>query len=679
MCAKRLPLCQHRYRRERFQHVRIDIDSRESNLLRPMKKSRILLVFLFLSAFLATLLIGILSLSSPIGRLKGFSEFPIQITDYNLNDLGIVDANQDGNLDLYTTNHSAQQSLLIGNGQGKFTNEFADKGLSQDREFDYLENSNITPEIETPGLYIYRKEGLLHLTVSENSSLEVFSGEVSLFSDVEVKEQTLSEVSVSSKPSSNGGSDSTVEFSIQPGGHLALKGFVEIPHRFRLDPQVPLDSVYIGREASSPDFMTFDLMWRDRHSMAWADITQDGQLDVFVGRGGIKGKMHEIPEDFYDELFIQRGSTFADRGEEANLNKANCPGRQAAWIDYDQDNLLDIYHACGRSASDAADYPNQLFHQTSPGVFVEVAEDVGLALPRNSEFLWLDADQDGDQDLIVAYDKNLELLINDGEQFEASLLGNLADTRTKKFSPIDYDLDGDLDVYVSGKKQNFLLVKEDGGYTMISPSEVGLPNEGLCGSWVDYNNDGLTDFYALPNGLYEQTADHQFKSTGLLKRSAEIIGGSSSPLWGWNRTKLRDARCSWFDFDNDGARDLVVASENVPSFRERLINRITEVEWKTALIHNEFPEKRHWLEINLQGESTNPQAIGAIVKVTAADQTQMQQIGSSEGAYFSQGHYRLYFGLGKSSVADKVEVLWPDAQKTTLTKVDADQRLTISA
>lgn len=646
-----------------------------------MNKKQIHFLPLVIGGFLIVILGNILIGSVFLSNERHFSELPISIADYDLNDLGVADINLDQNLDIFTTNHSAQQSLLIGDGKGNFSDMLSKWGLSQDRRFPALENSNLAPAQTSPGLYIYRQNNLLYLVANKLS--KPVAGKLELSSTMTISSKSTADIKIKSDKLASGGTHSQIDFSLQPQGSVVLEGFTEIPHRFQLDPSIPLEQVYLGRQALNPDFHQFTLLWRDRHSMAWNDFTQDGQLDVFIGRGGIKGKMHELPEQFSEELLSQKGVGFVDQIEQSGMMKNNCPGRQAAWVDYNQDGWLDLYHACGRGASDKTVYPNQLFQQIAEGKFTDVAHQVGLDLPRNGEFLWIDTDQDGDLDLISTQDREIFLYNNQVDQlgqFTARLLGQLPDGTTKKLTAVDYDLDGNLDIYISSHKGGMLLKKQAGKYQLINPAEVGLPTKGLCSNWVDYDNDGLSDLYVTPGGLYHQLSNHQFQSAQTLMVSAEISGTDDSKMWGWNQFKLKDVRCSWFDYNNDGSRDLIVSFEALPSLREKIVNRLLgrdrSIKWRTKFVQNSG-FGNHWLELILQGSETNPQAIGATVKVKTLRGVQMQQIGSAEGSYFSQGHYRLYFGLGQNETIEAVEVKWANGQTQTTNNLKADQIITI--
>ena len=81
----------------------------------------------------------------PSARSLRFSRQPLDINDYYLFDLGIVDADGDRNLDIFTSNHTALASLLLGDGKGRFRDVYAEWGLSEQPEFPGLEDAWTAP------------------------------------------------------------------------------------------------------------------------------------------------------------------------------------------------------------------------------------------------------------------------------------------------------------------------------------------------------------------------------------------------------------------------------------------------------------------------------------------------------------------------------------------------------
>lgn len=601
-----------------------------------------------------------------------FSLQPSPLTaTYDLFDLGVVDANSDGNLDLFTLNHSARQNLLLNNSQGMFQDVLSRWKLDQDRNFPQIEDTDQIPAISQPGLYIYRHNFDLHLRTYQIGQVDNIKGTLELALPVKIKKQQLATATIKEQTK-----QIQVEFTLKDNAWLVIKDFPEIPHHFTLASEFPLERVYLGVPQLNPPQNNFTLMWRDRHSMAWSDLNGDAQQDVFVGRGGIRGQLDEVSTEIQDELFFKKGDVYQDLYSELGLEKEICPGRQSAWVDYDNDGKLDLYQACGRSADDFTPYPNQLFHQEANGQFVNVAAKVGLDLPEVGYFYWLDADLDGDLDLLATQEAKLQLYLNQLGNFEPQGKAQIFDSTITQLAVADFDLDGDFDVYVvtGVKTTNGLLINEKGNFQALEPTTIGLPATGINAGWVDYDNDGLMDLHLIPNGLYRQLPNHRFKETHLLDSRIP-------PLETW------EARSAWFDADNNGTRDLLIAYRQTPSLlqpnpnlKQRIINqwqkRDTSKIWQSTFYKN-IGAKNHWLEIKLVGATGNSSAIGAKVKVVTSQGNQIQQVGMSETSHYSQGHYRLYFGLGKSQTADLINITWANGQQQSITKAAGDRILTI--
>ncbi|MGL5082250.1 MAG: CRTAC1 family protein [Microcoleaceae cyanobacterium] len=645
-----------------------------------MNKQFVHLTKLFLVTFLLVLAIVVAwRLWAPMIKTASYfsqEKTPLTAT-YDLFDLGIVDANNDDFLDIFTLNHSARQNLILSAGFNKFTDVLSEWNLDQDRRFPQLEDTDTLPKIDAPGLYIYRQNFDLHLRAhqlknSGSKSSDSIKGSLRLSLPVQIKKHHRSDARVQQNLSS-GKAQTTVDFSIQTGGWLVLQGFPEILHSFNLDQGIPLNQVYVGIQKLNPTAHRFDLMWRDRHSMAWADFNRDGYKDIFVGRGAVRGQMAQLSERFSDELFVRQSLTeFQDRAEPLGIEKNGCPGRQSTWVDFNNDDRLDLYLVCGRS-KDPTPYPSQLYQQRVDGTFVNIAPEVGLDLPQAGHTLWLDTDRDGDMDLISSQEEVLQRYVNQAGKFKADFSENLGKTITK-FAVADFDQDGDQDLYVVTTGQNVLLVNSEGQYLKQNPVSIGLPEDGVTASWVDYDNDGLLDLHVVPHGLYRQTANHRFRATQILDMK-------------FPKFKTRDARCAWFDADNNGTRDLLIAFQQTPSvlqqtpsLQERLLNQLLKQDtsriWQSRFYRN-LESDHHWLELKLVGSSGNSQAIGAKVELLTADGTQVQYVGSSEDSYYSQGHYRLYFGLRKQQKPDLLTVTWPDGQVQKIKSPTADQLLTI--
>lgn len=196
--------------------------------------------------------------------------------------------------------------------------------------------------------------------------------------------------------------------------------------------------------------------------------------------------------------------------------------------------------------------------------------------------------------------------------------------------------------------------------TAVAPESVGLPQSALTANWVDYDNDGLIDLHTIPDGLYQQTANHMFQATNLLQLQTVAL----TP---------KEARASWFDANGDGKRDAVAST-----FLEAAnIDGSTTSEWFSGYFHNVVDTDNNWLTIKLIGRQGNTEAIGGTVVVKTEHGEYRQQVGWSEGARYSQGQYHLYFGLGVNDRVDQITVVWPDGTDQIIEDVSANQFLIV--
>jgi hypothetical protein len=114
------------------------------------------------------------------------------------------------------------------------------------------------------------------------------------------------------------------------------------------------------------------------------------------------------------------------------------------------------------------------------------------------------------------------------------------------------------------------------------------------------------------------------------------------------------------DIDNDGRLDAVVTTNDGPAY----------------VLHNETPEKNHWLLLKLVGHKSNRDGIGAAVELTAGTRRQYATV-TTASSYLSSGDKRVHFGLGNEAVAQEIVIRWPSGIVQTLKDVKADQILQV--
>jgi hypothetical protein len=232
--------------------------------------------------------------------------------------------------------------------------------------------------------------------------------------------------------------------------------------------------------------------------------------------------------------------------------------------DLDGDSLLDVL-----TSSWAPTASLRLLRNLGDGGFEEVTEAAGLTgLTGGLNLVRADYDNDGDADVLVLrgawmgrngrHPNSLLRNSGDGRFVDVSFEAGLADVRrpTQAAAWSDYDNDGDLDLYVGneGSQEEFpaqlFRNNADGTFTDVA-ALAGVENRRFAKgvAWGDYDGDRWPDLYVSnfsePNRLYRNQGDGTFEDVA--PRLGVTEPASSFPAWFW-------------DFDNDGALDLYVAS-----------------------------------------------------------------------------------------------------------------------
>ena len=463
---------------------------------------------------------------------------------------------------------------------------------------------------------------------------------------------------------------------------------------------------------------------------AWGDYDADGWVDLFLAGGQGPSTLYRNNGD----------GTFGIPATAADVALADAWTGGAVWGDYDNDGWRDLYVLThGR---------NVLFRNQGGTGFRDVTARAGVGDPgKGSTAAWGDYDGDGWLDLFVANwrcfpecprERAAELASdrlyrNRGDgTFEdvSALLGDKLRGAAFSASFVDFDDDGDLDVYVVNDKVEHpignVLWRNGGpgcgGWCWSDASRetgTGAVRNGMGLAVGDYDNDLDLDFYfsdmGEPMALLQNVGGRFRDATEAAGVGAEQQGN----LVGWGT--------AFFDFDNDGWLDLLLAASGYAErfrsstaaagllfphpnvlFRNRGYGNyaaVTPPSWQArpkpsmGVAYADYDRDggvdfvvgnfdvgytlyrntrltgagNHWLTVRLEGRPpVNRDAIGARVYVTPhGGRPRMQEVksGSSLGA---GNDTALHFGLGAAASA-AVRVLWPDGTEATFTEVPANQ------
>ncbi len=246
---------------------------------------------------------------------------------------------------------------------------------------------------------------------------------------------------------------------------------------------------------------------------AWADIDNDGYLDLFIAN-----------ENSPAQLFHNKGDgTFEEIGHAAGIDQVGFSKGVAA-ADYDRDGFMDFYVTNQNGT-------NFLYHNNGDRTFTEVGRLAGVQAPAFSFATWFfDYDNDGWPDLfvnsyLVAVEEPLKTYVGGPHNAETLKLyrnkhdGTFEDVTAKVgldkvFMPMganfgDIDNDGFLDVYLGEGQPSFtallphVLLRNDGGKYFSDVTEssgTGELHKGHGIAFGDLSRRGSEDIVAEIGG-----------------------------------------------------------------------------------------------------------------------------------------------------------------------------------
>ena len=237
--------------------------------------------------------------------------------------------------------------------------------------------------------------------------------------------------------------------------------------------------------------------------------------------------------------------------------------------DANGDDLEDVY------VCDAGGLPNRLYLQNQDGTVTDVSSQAGVDwLEQSMSALFIDLNNDGHQDLVVATAPAVIMAENDGSGRFVPRGGTSSVFNPLAMCAADYDDDGDLDVYVCGyapsseRSQGLpaplpyhdannggtnILLRNEGNFKFKDvTTEVGLDQNNTrysqAAAWEDYDNDGDMDLYVANdfgrNNLYQNVGGRFHDVAGEV--GVEDIASGMSVAWG--------------DYNLDGWMDLYVSN-----------------------------------------------------------------------------------------------------------------------
>lgn len=478
------------------------------------------------------------------------------------------------------------------------------------------------------------------------------------------------------------------------------------------------------------------------------DYNNDGWMDVLFVNTGESTFFHPRAAP-RTALYRNNGNgTFTDVTAEAGLTP-NFFGMGVAIGDYDGDGFEDIFlTGYGRC---------YLYHNERNGKFSDVTDASGLKVPGwSTSAVWFDFNNDGKLDLFVAQfadysslrsctsataygggtdsspdvqshycfpklfpstPSHLYLNQGNGRFIDASQEVGLLESPGKGFGLVATDInnDGYLDIFEANDTvANFLFVnragkkfQEMGLAAGVGYSEDGTARSGMGVDAADFDQDGWQDLFVAnvdqeTFSIYHNNGDATF--TDMSRRYG--IAGVTRFLSGWG--------LKFFDFDNDGWMDLILANGHPDDLVDRRMKGVTYRE-PLLLFHNDhgramsnvsqdggsafegryaarglaigdlnndgYPDVivgvnggaplvlynteasgNRWLGLNLIPTHAAPGAAGTLIRWSAGGVVR-SRLKTAGGSYLSSHDPREILGLGNAGRTDWIEIHWPGPSK----------------
>ncbi len=292
--------------------------------------------------------------------------------------------------------------------------------------------------------------------------------------------------------------------------HMTLGDYPNgVPAKWRIPPRVFESEAPLPRYPNIAHHLGLDLKGLAGGSIL-EDFDRDGHLDLVASSWGLRDPLRYFHNN--------RDGTFSEWTGRAGLDR-QWGGLNILQADYDNDGYPDVLILrggwLGYLSPALGNHPNSLLRNRGDGTFEDVTEAAGLL--------------------------------------------NFHPTQTAAWA--DFDLDGRLDLFVgnessAGDRHPCQLFRNTGSGRFLEVAEqVGLQHAGFVkgAAWGDYDDDGDPDLYLSQFGASNKLYRNDLQENGrrvfrdVTRRAGVAQPQLSFPTWFW-------------DYDNDGHEDLLVAS-----------------------------------------------------------------------------------------------------------------------
>ncbi|HVO58415.1 MAG TPA: CRTAC1 family protein [Dongiaceae bacterium] len=456
-------------------------------------------------------------------------------------------------------------------------------------------------------------------------------------------------------------------------------------------------------------------LYQNNRNGTFSDVTRAAGLDIeLYGMGVAVGDYNNdgFPDILItcvgqNRLFQNTGKgTFLDVTKASGLAGRQAFSTSAVWFDYDRDGHLDLF-VCNyvnwspehdvfcsldgknKSYCTPEAYRGEtcwMFRNRGNGTFEDVTAASGVfdTSSKSLGVAMLDFDHDGWPDLVVANDTQPNKLyrnLRNGKFRDVAVEAGLAFSAEGKaragmgVDVGDFENSGRPGIAITNFDNEMVGLYRGsatpGQFDDISlASGIGVPSKTTLGfgcGFADLDLDGRLDL-VVANGHIDDTVRNIRGNVGYAQPPHLFLNQGNgkfqdvAPSTGADFAMARVGRgLAFADFDRDGDVDVLLTANNGPA----------------CLFRNDLRSGNRALRLRLTGSKSNRDAIGAVVRVTAAGQTQMRMVRSGS-SYLSQSELPLTFGLGRAEQADKLIVEWPSGATQEFNNVRGGKALQLT-
>jgi hypothetical protein len=335
----------------------------------------------------------------------------------------------------------------------------------------------------------------------------------------------------------------------------------------------------------------------------WADINNDGLLDLFVGN-----------ENGPSQLFLNKGDgTFEDISHAAGIDRiALTKGVTAA--DYDNDGYVDFYVSNLYGG-------NFLYRNNHNNTFTEVSEQAGVHQADAQSFAtwFFDYDNDGRPDLFVA-----------GYYFSA-------DQAIRSYLGLPTTA-GTMRLYRNLGNGRFQDVTRE-----VRLDRINMP---MGANFGDIDNDGFPDIYLDTGGPeYGALAPKMLLRNHDGQYFADVTASSGTG------DLDKGHGVAFADLGNNGQEDLLAS-----------IGGATPGDAHAFRVFRNPGSGNNWITVKLVGVRSNRAGIGARIRVTVQDGASPPRFvwrTVDSGGSFGASPIEQHIGLGAHAKILKIDIWWP--------------------